>query len=83
MEVTVTQEDIDAGKVDDGTMCPMALAFRRHVGGEPNVGHWSVFIDNVECFRVRQPAREFIQRFDDNEPVKPGKFIFDPDGRAP
>ena len=83
MIVEVTQEDIDAGKVDDGYACPLALAFQRKLDAvDINVGCWSVFVGNEERYRTRQPARDFIQRFDDHEPVKPGTFIFDEDGRC-
>jgi hypothetical protein len=84
-KIVVTQADIDEGKKDSDTYCPIALACRRTFPGRtPRV---AVYINhvgdsiklyggtNVLVFSLGSDAHEFINRFDAGQSVKPATFL--------
>lgn len=82
MRIEVTEADISEGVRCDGNACAVAVAIGRAIGtgvDAPWFGHIAVCEDEicigVEQFSVPPEVREFIGRFDMNEPVAP--FAFD------
>ena len=77
----VTQDHIDAGKKDDCYFCPVALAFKEHVGGRISVqrGNLSSSIPlseyardyGLSLYSFSEPLRAWVMRFDECRPVKP------------
>ncbi len=82
MLIQVTQEHIDEGIVYDCEVCPIALAINRLLKlGLKTVIVATVIICNSdrELCRCNYPdeARDFINRFDRLDPVKPFSFELD------
>jgi|SRR5581483_2761813 len=85
-KVVVTQEDIDKGKVGNGSYCPIARACGRILNLKPseqiNVdisggGYYSITLDGVTYFlSAPKKADDFIVKFDEKQPVKPFEFMF-------
>ena len=77
----VTQDHIDAGTKDDCYFCPVALAFKEHVGGRISVSrgfmsssiHLSEYARdaNLKIYYFSDKLRAWIMRFDECRPVKP------------
>lgn len=73
--INVTQRDIDHGKIQDCTDCPVALAIRRSVGPLYKVDvirSIVVISGKVRC--LPREVSEFIRRVDAGLPVKPFSF---------
>jgi hypothetical protein len=79
LKIEVTQEDIDKGKRDDCTSCPIALAAIR-------TGATSAFVDSDSIhivaenerglfFKLPLKAQQFIHDFDYSRPVSPFSFV--------
>lgn len=75
IHVTVTQEDIDAGKPCDGRNCPIARAVKRATGSS------DVIVDGMSIefygaeFTPPDVCDRFISAFDSGEPVEPFEFF--------
>ena len=77
----VTQDHIDRGTKDDCYFCPVALAFKEHVGGRISVqrGNLSSSIPlseyardyGLSLYTFSDKLRAWIMRFDECRPVKP------------
>lgn len=89
----VTQEDIDKGKRENCSLCPIALALMRKFNLDPSedsLDHVSVGITMASIFPVidkqhksqyfymPDEASEFIKNFDSKIPVKPFNFTLIP-----
>jgi len=81
VKVEVTAEDIMLGERQNRCHCPIALAVARAVPGVyVGVGNRIVdLINNVDFKQVYLPkeAQEFIESFDNLEPVEPFSFVLD------
>lgn len=75
MKIEVTARDIEKGLPEDKCGCPVALAIRRATGLEVSV--WCSMSVKVgrEYIDLPDEAEDFINRFDQGEPVQP--FTFD------
>ena len=81
MKIEVTQKDIDKGLKLTCYYCPIALAFKRKVKSEIRCSV-AVKTKKVHYFYGKswvsydlpKEATKFIQRFDNDEPVKPFTF---------
>lgn len=81
MKITVTQKDIDKGLKSTCYYCPIALAFKRKIKSEIPCGV-AVNAKNVhhfhgkswERYNLPKEAKKFIQKFDNDQPVKPFTF---------
>ena len=77
IHVDVTELDIHSGHPSDSMRCPIAIALRRAVGREV------VDVYGTYCeVRGRRadlpvPARVFVSRYDDGDPVGPLTFELD------
>lgn len=80
MRVTITQTDIDKGKIGDCHLCPVARAIRRAVRGRKRVtvgcttveiGRWG---HGLNKYWLPKKVTSFIFNFDDKCPVKPFTF---------
>ena len=74
--VHVTKKDIAAGRKEDATRCPVALAVKRHTNSE------KVYVFTCEAiqalgvkFILPRSADRFVRCFDSGKPVKPFNFI--------
>lgn len=73
--IEVTQEDIDNGFVDHCQLCPIALALARAGFPKPAVlGPFFNFGDDRQKVELPECCGEFIDQFDDEEPVQPFSF---------
>ena len=88
IEVNVTQEDIDNGKRESCTRCPVALALTRAgwkgVGVSADYAWQSKGRLNDQCtlndddfFKMPAEAQAFVFNFDHNKPVKPLTFFLE------
>jgi lysophospholipid acyltransferase (LPLAT)-like uncharacterized protein len=81
MIIQVTQKDIDKGLKSTCYYCPVALAFKRKIKSEIPCGV-AVNAKNIHHFHGKswdrynlpKEAKKFIQRFDNDKPVKPFSF---------
>ena len=84
MKVRVTQDHIDRGVRHRGQACPLALALRRHHGGDWQVGATTASSERhercegatrqiLESWRLSRAAAEFVRQFDAGEPVVPAE----------
>lgn len=75
-EITVTQEDIDSGTLDNGESCPIAQALIR-------MNYDDVFVDEQilticdEKIVLPLICTDFITNFDDGKKVQPFSFMLD------
>ena len=77
----VTQDHINSGKKDDCWFCPVALAFKEHVGGRISVsrGFMSCSIPlteyardyGIKIYNFSNKLRAWIMKFDECRPVDP------------
>ena len=77
----VTQEHINMGKKDDCYFCPVALAFKEHVGGRISVqrGNLSSSIPlseyardyGLSLYTFSDKLRAWVMKFDECRPVEP------------
>lgn len=83
MKISVTREDIAAGKRHECGACPVALAVARHLcdGVAPQVGYFTIqyrrLADQQTLTHVSwlpAPASEWIEDFDHRRPVEPFDF---------
>ena len=79
MIINVTQEDINNGKISEARKCPITLAANRIFGDNHVITGITGILYNIvnnktECYLLPQEAREFIQNFDSEFPVKPFMF---------
>lgn len=78
--VKVTETHIKRGKRVHSTFCPVALALKPHLKGKSfGVMYESVRIGShpvEEYFPLSKKVQKFIQKFDNNLPVKPFTFCF-------
>lgn len=77
MKIRVTQEDINNGKPNDPSRCPVALACRKLTEGNISVGY--IFITYYLSGKlvrriVPKGVIGFIVNFDDGKPVGPFEF---------
>jgi hypothetical protein len=76
IKVTVTQEDIANGIEGISDACAIAQAIMREFSTtKVRVGESVTIVDNVR-YNTSTRARKFIDRFDNEKPVKPSTFIF-------
>lgn len=68
--ISVTAADIAAGKKNDSTCCPIALACLR-VGLEPEQ-----FKQRIDYMQMPSAATDFVESFDRGETVDPFEFGF-------
>lgn len=94
-KIRVTQEHIDNGIQGSCWNCPIALAFdevTKRLGiftpfrvtvDAIDVLVWLPFDDYGHWISVplSRRARKFVKKFDDNKPVEPITFLFDPEWR--
>ena len=81
MKIKVTQKDIDKGLKSTCYYCPVALAFKRKIKSEIPCGV-AVNAKNIHHFHGKswdrynlpKEAKKFIQRFDNDQSVKPFSF---------
>lgn len=83
VKVTVTKRDIQRGKTEEPKLCPIALAIKRVVpprvtkvweGVMRECVDWDgAFVEALSD--LPQKATKFIDRFDDEEQVKPFSFV--------
>jgi len=81
MKIIVTQKDIDKGLKSTCYYCPVALAFKRKIKSEIPCGV-AVNAKNIHHFHGKswdrynlpKEAKKFIQRFDNDQSVKPFSF---------
>jgi len=81
MKITVTQKDIDKGLKSSCYECPIAHAFKRKVKNQIRYG-FAVNSASIEYltedmwhrYALPKEAKQFIQRFDCDQPVKPFTF---------
>ena len=75
--VNVTSTDIANGISRRQEECPVALALtRRFKNNYCKVNNSYVFVTEVGVIKPPQKVKEFIQKFDDEEEVKPFRFTF-------
>ena len=75
--VHVTKKDIETGARFDTSCCPVALAVKRHTNTKyvrVYNGQKAIEALGVKFILPRSAAR-FVRRFDNNQPVKPFRFI--------
>ena len=88
INITVTKEHIENGKIKNSSCCPIALSFENH----PDVDHVSIFEDHAWLFMKKKKGEfktlmkqydfkddmiTFVNKFDNEEPVEPQSFTFD------
>lgn len=78
MNIYVTQKDIDKANAESiheipSRFCPVAQAIKRRINVSVTVRKTSVEIGDT-TFNLPQKARDFINQFDNFEPVKPFHF---------
>ena len=81
IRICVSQEDIEAGRPGNASLCPIACAIRRvRPRSKPVVTPMSCFIDGL-TFRLPSSAVIFIESFDaDRGSVQPFSFeLSDPE----
>ena len=74
MKIYVRRRHIKAGKCRAARSCPIALAFEEVVGERPLVDAYSLSTHD-KGFALPRSARRFIERFDQDKPVKPFAFF--------
>lgn len=75
IQVRVMQRDIDRGHRSDCFKCPIALALKRAFPRrEFEVGFGFVSFEKGPTISLPTKAREFIDAFDNKQPVKPFTF---------
>ena len=79
--IDVTQDDIDQGKRENCTLCPIALAAQRVFPGKSiHVSVFNLWVDNSPAaedgrgYPLPEVACKFLQDFDHGRPVQPFKF---------
>jgi hypothetical protein len=76
--IQVTQDDIDDGIRGSYCDCPIALAIKRQFPGkEIIVSKYILGIGGVNTWNVPKPVYNFIDRFDNGNPVEPIVFEID------
>jgi nitrate/TMAO reductase-like tetraheme cytochrome c subunit len=86
MKIIVTQKDIDKGLKSSCYECPIAHAFKRKLKNKVPCGV-AVNAENVyhfdgkslDKYNLPKEAKKFIQRFDNDQPVKPFTFEIEKD----
>ena len=83
--IRVTGEHIAKGIRNDVYSCPIALALKEQLGGEPCAAYDRIYLGSTESrlarrgklFQWHMPrsGRRFMHRFDSGKPVKPFNFI--------
>lgn len=73
--INVTKYFIRRGTRCQSTACPVALAIHRAGLRGLSVDRWGVFKDGLADMRFPKKVSEFIERFDNGEPVKPFSFV--------
>ncbi len=74
MTITVTDEDIEKGKPDSPSRCPIARAMTRLGCKNVWVVEWYVDYDDVRDVQLPVEAQMFINQFDAGKPVQPITF---------
>lgn len=79
MKITVTKKDIENGFPASCSSCPIALAIRRATRknilvGSSEIGHPAIGFKDI---KLPKKVRLFIERFDQDIPVKPFSFTLD------
>jgi hypothetical protein len=87
MKIKVTQKDIDKGSKGSCYECPIAHAFKREVKNKIRYA-FAVNADSIDLvtkdyrryiYALPKEAKKFIQRFDNDQPVKPFTFEIEKD----
>lgn len=73
MKITVTQNDIDNGRIGQPESCALALAIGRAAGHTSSVGFTSVMIEG-EVYSLPKIAEDFRRDFDSYKKVEPIEF---------
>lgn len=75
VEISVTQEDIDAGEWREAERCPIALALRRCTGGRAYVDEDTIALGErwphgpfAVALEAPPEVQAFVRRFDDCDP---------------
>ncbi len=76
MTIHVTQAHIDAGAREDCRECPVALAIHEATGCTCEVLPWTIYTDRGK-FKLPRAVFEFIEAFDNKQPVQPFSFEVD------
>lgn len=79
VEVTVTQEDIDAGVPCDAGKCPIARRLHSLFGGTWEVMNSHALLEMGPRIRLPDQAIDFADDFDAGLPVRPFTFTLDYD----
>lgn len=78
IKITVTKQDIQKGKWNNGKFCPVAIAIRRYVKDLASVGSYVVFFKDVPQngwgTYLSRSTKSFIIKFDKGEKVIPFTF---------
>lgn len=75
MKISVTQEDIDYGIPGSCLHCPVAIALERYTGDTCEVwGGGAVNLKDLSTIDLPEKVNEFIQDFDEGNPVHPLEF---------
>lgn len=86
IQLNITQSDIDNGKQDSCTQCPIALSLKRRVKPEYRVlvstDHIEIvpadvpyfYNDDISEYPISQHIKEFINRFDHGVEERPHQF---------
>lgn len=83
MLIRVKRQHIKEARTKNCTNCPIELAIYESTGYLSDVGSENVGIkkDSLRWdFLLPRSARRFINRFDNNKPVKPFNFILNLEG---
>lgn len=80
--IQITQEHIDNGKRAECSLCPIALAIKKVIKSDLNVGtgYGNIWISGHEVdwyTKTPEVARVFMFQFDRQYSVKPTKFELD------
>lgn len=74
MKISVTKSDIEKGLLGDPFSCPVARAIRRASGKDFWVRYAWICNNSGYVHDLPIAAQKFINRFDDELPVKPFSF---------
>jgi len=79
IDIEVTEEDIENGKIANHDGCPIALAGKRTTGNYWSIVHPTVLeyiniLQPINKYKMTRKMREFYLKFDSRKHVNPTKF---------